>query len=233
VCWLRQSSCFPDSPEDGSGCRDCHAAIFGVSRIVGTRCRGLAAAVPTVHGHGNRRDSEQGVKRMPLGEEWAFPGNTLENEGRRLGRESEGSAVPPSSFGGWRRRAGWASQAVRARTGQRPTRNGSRAPEPAWAGLPVALAFPAIRVSSNDSLGQPEEDLSYPPRALCLGSIVPLRPAADDSRRTAFPGRQNKNAAEQAKCYDEAGRSEAKETGKKTEQKCSGLEGHRRRSLPK
>ena len=81
-------------------------------------------------------------------------------------------------------------------------------------------------------LGPPEED-----GLILLGhfALDPLSLSAAIRRQPAnrFPRKsEEENEGKTARCYEEAGCNAAKETGKETEQKCSGLEGHASRREP-
>jgi len=88
-------------------------------------------------------------------------------------------------------------------------------------------------MGGDDSLGAARGGWSYPPRALCPRSIVPLRLPIDDIPRALPVESRRRNKKNQTSCDDKASCNAAKETRKETQQKCSGPEGdHGRICLP-
>jgi len=70
-------------------------------------------------------------------------------------------------------------------------------------------------MGGDDSLGQPEEDLLYPPRALCPLSIVPLSRHLLIACEPLPTEIGRKNEGRQAKRYNRANCNAAKETGRR------------------
>jgi hypothetical protein len=77
----------------GGGAESAVASMSACSAEAG------AAAVPSIHGRGTRRDSGQG-RRSDAARGRTFQGIAVENEGRGMGRGSEGSAAPDVPEGG-------------------------------------------------------------------------------------------------------------------------------------
>ena len=97
----------------------------------------------------------------------------------------------------------------------------------------VRTALVDGQIGGDDSLGAARGGWSYPPRALCPRSIVPLRLPIDDIPRTLPVESRRRNKKNQTSCDDKASCNAAKETRKETQQKCSGPEGdHGRICLP-
>ena len=97
----------------------------------------------------------------------------------------------------------------------------------------VRTALVDGQIGGDDSLGAARGGWSYPPRALCPRSIVPLRLPIDDIPRALPVESRRRNKKNQTSCDDKASCNAAKETRKETQQKCSRPEGdHGRICLP-